>query len=244
MSGDEGDDVTMNVTVGSSDDDEDYAAFLAFCGAEDESRNEEEEGAPESDNLARRRTIDELEAGFTHQDAQIDSLNKQIEQLHIELNKIHLEKEAAVRELRQENEIIEAQRSALEEYLVELNRSAGYLRDSASSSVGECDGTTGEAPIRAVQMAALEQENEALRLSVNSLRQSFAMLEEEKRMVEEDMKERLSCRESTIDQLENALQRHQQAIRTRISQRRKTKKMKKVHASSPATSPDEAAGGH
>lgn len=256
-------DVEVEVEV-----DEGYDAFLNFIGVKDEYHSEAggntltlDQGSS-SENLALRKRVEELELSFSWEDIQNAILEKEIEQLRRELDEVRREKDDAMSGLRRENEIIEAQRLALEECLVEMNRSAGSLRDSTTtmSSVGDCtaadDDVGGEedasSSIRTAaarrQLSALERENEALRSTVDTLRRSFAMLEEEKGMVEEEMNERLACREATIDRLEGALQQQQHAMRSRFSKKKKKKKGNdngtQFHSPPAVASPDIAAGGH
>lgn len=150
--------------------------------------------------------------------------------------KSQVEKESALEQLSKENEIILAQRSALENQLLEINRSAGALRDSLPSSPPTSPNTNGQHdggsdPVLVSQMVMLEKANKVLESTVDSLRsdkeeklapllEKIALLEEEKRIMEEEMEVKLGCREMTINNLENSLQQLQQASRKRLSKKK------------------------
>ena len=141
-------------------------------------------------------------------------------------------KDAALEQLQEENEIIKAQRTALENQLAEINKSAGLLRqslshytpsppptlnDPASTNFPRNDGVAGNDPVLVAQVVMLENANKVLESNVNSLRSDMKQklaplleriesLEEEKRILAEEMKTKLECREMTISNLENSLQ--------------------------------------
>ena len=107
---------------------------------------------------------------------------------------------------------------------MEINRPAGALRvPSAATGDRGADGDGGVAgavrsdPVLVSQVVMLERANKVLESSVASLRtdtttklapllERIALLEEERRIVEEEMNAKLGCREVTIASLEDSLQ--------------------------------------
>jgi hypothetical protein len=150
--------------------------------------------------------------------------------------KSQLDKECALAQLSEENKIIAAQRLALEDQLVEINKSAGALRRSLLStphSPGNADKVApGSDPILVAQVVMLENANKVLESSVNSLRSDMhekispllhriEMLVEEKRIVEDEMNTKLQRQETTISKLENSLNQY------RALQKAKKNRLKK-----------------
>jgi len=204
-----------------SQDNEDIVDDNMFMWDEAE-EFDEAEGKDDTDfraeYLALQRTITELESSRSVQEDQIETLKAELVKLRV---KSQREKELALANLAEENEIIKAQRSALEDQLVEINKSAGVLRDiSSADASGENHKTSGSDPALVSQVVMLEKANKVLESSVDSLRadketlltpllEKIALLEEEKRMAEEEMNTKLEVREHTIRNLENSLQQLQ-----------------------------------
>ena len=104
---------------------------------------------------------------------------------------------------------------------MEINRPAGALRvpsaatgDRGADGDGGVAGAVGSDPVLVSQVVMLERANKVLESSVASLRtdtttklapllERIALLEEERRIVEEEMNAKLGCREVTINSLEN-----------------------------------------
>jgi hypothetical protein len=117
-------------------------------------------------------------------------------------------------------------------------KSAGVLRHSLLSragphSPGNSDEVVGSDPVLVAQVVMLENANKVLEGSVSSLRSDMqeniapllyriAMLEEEKRIVKDEMNTKLRCRETTISNLENSLSQYralQQAKKNRLKKK-------------------------
>ena len=134
---------------------------------------------------------------------------------------------------------------------MEINRVAGALRVPSTPGDGrdgEGAGAVGSDPILVSQMVMLERANKVLESSVASLRtdtttklapllERIALLEEERRIVEEEMNTKLGCREVTINSLENSLQQLQKGKKFRFSK----KKGLKLKAAASAAVPNRAA---
>jgi len=210
-----------------------------------------------SENLTLQRMVTELESSSSFQEDQIETLKAELIKLRV---KSQQEKETALARMAEENEIVVAQRSALENQLVEINRQAGTLRESLDSGNAHlASGDGGGGGIRAsgsdaafvTQVVMLEKANKVLESSVESLRsgmqeklapllERIALLEEEKRIVEEEMNTKLSCRELTITNLEKQL--HKGGHRKLKFSKKKGIKLSSIPSLSAA--PDRAAGGH
>ncbi|KAL3799058.1 hypothetical protein ACHAW5_004063 [Stephanodiscus triporus] len=201
----------------------------------DDGDDKYEESDLKSKNLVLQRTIDELQSSGSFQEDQIENLKAELVRLRVESQQ---DKECALARLSEENEIITAQRSALETQLVEINKAAGVLRHSLLSSVGSHspgngDEVAGSDPVLVAQVVMLENANKVLESSVNSLRSDMheklapllyriAMLEEEKRIIKDELNTKLSCRETTISNLENSLRQYralQQAKKNRVKKK-------------------------
>jgi hypothetical protein len=136
----------------------------------------------------------------------------------------------------------------LENQLVEINNSAAILRDSLaqdstsspskSKNAGDDqiqnDGQEGSNPILVAQVVMLENANKVLESSIDSLRsdqqeklapllERIALLEEEKRIMEEEMLTKIHCREQTISNLEDSLRKATQA---RLTKKKKNSALK------------------
>jgi len=210
-----------------------------------------------SENLSLQRMVTELESSSSFQEDQIETLKAELIKLRV---KSQQEKEAALARMAEENEIVVAQRSALETQLVEINRQAGTLReslDNGNAHLASGDGggggskASGSDAAFVTQVVMLEKANKVLESSVESLRfgmqeklapllERIALLEEEKRIVEEEMNTKLSCREMTITNLEKQL--HKGGHRKLKFSKKKGIKLSSIPSSSAA--PDRAAGGH
>merc|ERR1712013_407288 len=94
----------------------------------------------------------------------------QIEKLKADLIRLRVtsqqEKDAALARMAEENEIVVAQRSALEDQLVEINKSAGALREtldgSGSTPNAPGDMGAGSDPALVTQVVMLEKANKVL----------------------------------------------------------------------------------
>eukprot|EP00804_Cyclotella_cryptica_P016281 CCRYP_005750-RA/>CCRYP_005750-RA protein AED:0.00 eAED:0.00 QI:333/1/1/1/1/1/2/200/1845 len=148
---------------------------------------QEEDEYLQSDHISLQRSIVELERTQSHQEDEIEHLKAELVKLRVTSQQ---EKDAALDQLREELAIVTAQRSALENQLIEINKSAGLLRnslpDQASSSPNSkrhesapdepasptcgLDGVAGGDPILVAQVVMLENANRVLESSVNSLR--------------------------------------------------------------------------
>eukprot|EP00571_Detonula_confervacea_P007411 CAMPEP_0172315834 /NCGR_PEP_ID=MMETSP1058-20130122/26429_1 /TAXON_ID=83371 /ORGANISM="Detonula confervacea, Strain CCMP 353" /LENGTH=1230 /DNA_ID=CAMNT_0013030007 /DNA_START=67 /DNA_END=3759 /DNA_ORIENTATION=+ len=207
----------------SQGDDEEIVDDNMFMWDEhdDGEANVEETEDVRATNLALQRMVTELQSSGSFQEDQIETLKAELVKLRV---KSQQEKESALAQLSEENEIVTAQRSALENQLVEINKSAGVLRNSLSTATQSpaADAVVGSDPVLVAQVVMLENANKVLESSVDSLRsdmqeklapflEQIALLEEEKRMTEEEMNTKLGCREMTISNLENSLQKYQQA---------------------------------
>jgi len=211
----------------------------------DEVANEQEREDLKAQNAKLERMLSELREENSFQEDQIENLKTVLTTLRVVSQQ---EKENACDKLRDENKIIEAQRSALENQLLEINKSAALLRDSlaqdntsslsSSIHVGADQvqdvGRAGSDPILVAQLVMLENANKVLESSLDSLRsgqqeklapllERIALLEEEKRIMEEEMHTKIQCREQTISNLEDSLK---QATQSRLSKKKKTSALK------------------
>ncbi|KAL7428383.1 hypothetical protein ACHAXM_001250 [Skeletonema potamos] len=211
----------------------------------DEVANEQEREDLKAQNAKLERMLSELREENSFQEDQIENLKTVLTTLRVVSQQ---EKENACDKLRDENKIIEAQRSALENQLLEINKSAALLRDSlaqdnttslsSSIHVGADQvqnvGRAGSDPILVTQLVKLENANKVLESSLDSLRsgqqeilapllERIALLEEEKRIIEEEMHTKIQCREQTISNLEDSLK---QATQSRLSKKKKTSALK------------------
>lgn len=207
--------------------------------------SEEEPEDLKAQNAKLERMLLELREESSFQEDQIEKLKTELTTLRVVSQQ---EKESACDKLRGENNIIEAQRSALENQLLEINRSAALLRDSmaqdstSSQSTSNHEGgdqvhnvgRAGSDPILVAQLVMLENANKVLESSVDSLRigqqeklapllERIALLDEEKRMMEEEMHTKIHCREQTIANLEDSLK---QATQSRLTKKKKTSALK------------------
>jgi len=206
-----------------------------------EGSSEEDPEDLSSQNAKLKRMLSELRDESSFQEDQIEKLKTELTTLRVVSQQ---EKESACDKLRDENKIMEAQRFALENQLVEINKSAAMLRNSLgqdstsspakSSNVGDGqvpdDGQAGSNPILVAQVVMLENANKVLESSVDSLRsdqqeklapllERIALLEEEKRIMEEEMHTKIHCREQTISNLEDSLK---QATQSRLTKKKKS----------------------
>ena len=212
---------------------------------DDEASSEEESEDLKSQNAKLERMLSDLRDNSSFQEDQIEKLKTELTTLRVVSQQ---DKESACDKLRDENKIMEAQRSALENELVDINRSAALLRDSLiqdstlspSKSKSEGDdqaqniGQVGSDPILVAQVVMLENANKVLGSSVINLRsgqqeilapllERIALLEEEKRIMEEEMHTKIHCREQTISNLEDSLK---QATQSRLTKKKKTSALK------------------
>jgi chromosome segregation ATPase len=208
----------------------------------------------QSKNMALQRSITEMESSQSHQEDEIERLKSELVKMRVISQQ---EKDAALQQVT----IVTAQKIALENQLIEINKSAGILRDSLSDQVSspkkgtettctepassrstESGGAGGSDPVLVAQVVMLENANKVLENSVTSLRSDLqekltpllervSMLEEEKRIIEDEMNVKLQCREMTIKNLENSLQ---QLNATRFSS---GKKKRHTKVESPLPSP-------
>mmetsp|Transcript_30927 Transcript_30927/g.62528 ORF Transcript_30927/g.62528 Transcript_30927/m.62528 type:complete len:1111 (-) Transcript_30927:52-3384(-) len=206
-----------------------------------EGSSEEDPEDLSSQNAKLKRMLSELREESSFQEDQIEKLKTELTTLRVVSQQ---EKESACDKLRDENKIMEAQRFALENQLVEINKSAAMLRNSLgqdstsspakSSNVGDGqvpdDGQAGSNPILVAQVVMLENANKVLESSVDSLRsdqqeklapllERIALLEEETRIMEEEMHTKIHCREQTISNLEDSLK---QATQSRLTKKKKS----------------------
>ena len=162
-------------------------------------------------NLSLERMLSELQSSNSNQEDQIEKLNIELIKLRV---KSQQEKETEVAHLTEENKIVIAQRSALENQLVEINKSAGVLRDGGDDQVA------GDDPVLVSQVVMLENANKVLESTVDSLRsdmqeklapllEQIAHLESEKEIIEEEMDMKLELKEMTIKNLESSLKQLQ-----------------------------------
>mmetsp|Transcript_23564 Transcript_23564/g.35728 ORF Transcript_23564/g.35728 Transcript_23564/m.35728 type:complete len:1105 (-) Transcript_23564:252-3566(-) len=207
---------------------------------DDEGSSEEDPEDLSSQNSKLKRMLTELREESSFQEDQIEKMKTELTTLRVVSQQ---EKESACDKLRDENKIMEAQRFALENELVEINNSAAMLRNSLGqdstspskfSNVGDeqvpDDGQAGSNPILVAQVVMLENANKVLESSVDSLRsdqqeklapllERIALLEEEKRIMEEEMHTKIHCREQTISNLEDSLK---QATQSRLTKKKKS----------------------
>ncbi len=173
-------------------------------------------------NLALQRMVTELQSSGSFQEDQIELLKAELVKLRV---KSLQEKESAIAQLTEENKIVTAQRSALESQLVEINKGAGALRETLGEGVASEDHNGGSDPLLVSKVVRLENANKVLESSCNSLRSDMqeklaplmaqiALLEEEKRIIGEEMETKLSCREMTINNLESSLKQLHQGQRS------------------------------
>ena len=205
-----------------------------------------------TENATLQRSITELESTQSHQE-------DEIERLKSELVKARVTSQQENEQLQKEVAIVTAQRAALESQLIEINKSAGAIRDSLSDQVSTSPNKEAEAsnkpasprteddrssggnadPILVAQVVMLENANRVLEQNVNSLRsdlqqrltpllEKVAMLEEEKRIMEDEMKVKLECREMTIKNLEHSLQ---QLNASRFGSGKKKRHTAQLHSS-------------
>ena len=78
-------------------------------------------------NQALERMLSEIQSSSSNQEDQVEALRAELIKLRV---KSQQEKESAIASLVEENKIVLAQRSALEYQLMEINKSAGELRNS------------------------------------------------------------------------------------------------------------------
>jgi hypothetical protein len=207
---------------------------------DDEGSSREDPADLKAQNSKLKRMLSELREESSFQEDQIEKLKTELTTLRVVSQQ---EKESACDKLRDENKIMEAQRFALENQLVEINNSAAMLRNSLSqdgtspsksSNVDDGqapdDGQAGSNPILVAQVVMLENANKVLESSVDSLRsdqqeklapllERIALLEEEKRIMEEEMHTKIHCREQTISNLEDSLK---QATQSRLTKKKKS----------------------
>ncbi|KAL7512486.1 hypothetical protein ACHAXN_009420 [Cyclotella atomus] len=151
--------------------------------------------------------LEKLESTQSHQEDEIERLKSELVSLRVTSKQ---EKEAELEKLREEIAIVTAQRSALESQLIEINQSAGLLRDSLSDQHAQSPGKKADAtdepcsprstedesnaggndPILVAQVVMLENANKVLEKNVNSLRSDLqsklAPLLEKVAMLEEE----------------------------------------------------------
>eukprot|EP00985_Skeletonema_marinoi_P005702 scaffold2478_cov121-Skeletonema_marinoi.AAC.1 len=144
---------------------------------DDEGSSEEDPEDLSSQNAKLKRMLSELREENSFQEDQIEKLKTELTTLRVVSQQ---EKESACDKLRDENKIMEAQRFALENQLVEINKSAAMLRNSLGQDT---------------------------------------LLEEEKRIMEEEMHTKIHCREQTISNLEDSLK---QATQSRLTKKKKS----------------------
>eukprot|EP00573_Skeletonema_grethae_P013520 CAMPEP_0201695432 /NCGR_PEP_ID=MMETSP0578-20130828/7380_1 /ASSEMBLY_ACC=CAM_ASM_000663 /TAXON_ID=267565 /ORGANISM="Skeletonema grethea, Strain CCMP 1804" /LENGTH=1030 /DNA_ID=CAMNT_0048181277 /DNA_START=216 /DNA_END=3308 /DNA_ORIENTATION=- len=189
-----------------------------------------------SQNAKLERMLTQLQVENSFQEDQIEKLKTELITLRVVSQQ---EQESACDKLRDDNKIMEAQRTALENQLVEINESAAMLRkslaqDSTSDAQNQNAVEAGSNPILVAQVVMLENANKVLESSVDSLRsdqqeklapllQRIALLEEEKRIMEEETLTKIQCREQTISNLEDSLK---QATQSRLTKKKRNSALK------------------
>lgn len=187
-------------------------------------------------NSKLERMLTQLQVESSFQEDQIEKLKTELIRLRVVSQQ---EQETACDKLRDDNKIMEAQRTALENQLVEINESAAILRkslaeDMTSDTQNQNAAESGSNPILVAQVVMLENANKVLESSVDSLRsdqqeklapllQRIALLEEEKRIMEEETLTKIQCREQTISNLEESLK---QATQSRLTKKKKNSALK------------------
>lgn len=188
-------------------------------------------------NMDLERILSELQSSSSNQEDQIETLRAEMMKLRV---KSQLEKDSAVAHLTEENKIVIAQRSALESQLAEINKTAGNMRNSSSSTgEGGDKDTSGSDPMLVARNAMLENAKKVLESSVESLRgdmqeklapmlDRIALVESEKECIEEEMATKIELKDMTIANLENSLQQLQQHAKSpkRRASKRATKEEK------------------
>ncbi len=189
-------------------------------------------------NAKLERIVSQLRDESSFQEDQIEKLKTELITLRVVSQQ---EKDSALDKLRDENKIVVAQRSALENQLIEINQSAAQIRDSLAHAASQSSATngvegdkedkSGSDPILVAQVVMLKNANKVLESSVDSLRsdqqeklapllEQIALLQEEKRIMAEEMHTKIHCREQTISNLEESLK---QATRSRLDKNKKKK---------------------
>ena len=189
-------------------------------------------------NAKLERIVSQLRDESSFQEDQIEKLKTELITLRVVSQQ---EKDSALDKLRDENKIVVAQRSALENQLIEINQSAAQIRDSlahdasqssaANGVEGDKEDKSGSDPILVAQVVMLKNANKVLESSVDSLRsdqqeklapllEQIALLKEEKRIMAEEMHTKIQCREQTISNLEESLK---QATRSRLDKNKNKK---------------------
>ena len=170
-------------------------------------------------NMDLERILSELQSSSSNQEDQIETLRAEMMKLRV---KSQLEKDSAVAHLTEENKIVIAQRFALESQLAEINKTAGNMRNSSSSTgEGGDKDTSGSDPMLVARNAMLENAKKVLESSVESLRgdmqeklapmlDRIALVESEKECIEEEMATKIELKDMTIANLESSLQQLQQ----------------------------------
>lgn len=192
-------------------------------------------------NAKLERIVSQLRDESSFQEDQIEKLKTELITLRVVSQQ---EKDSALDKLRDENKIVVAQRSALENQLIEINQSAAQIRDSLAHDASQSSATngvegdkgdkSGSDPILVAQVVMLKNANKVLESSVDSLRsnqqeklapllEQIALLEEEKRIMAEEMHTKIHCREQTISNLEESLK---QATRSRLDKNKKNSALK------------------
>ena len=175
-----------------------------------------DEGADfRSQNLSLQKTIEELQSTRAFQEGQMDILKAELVKLRVQSQQ---DKECAL-EVSEENKIISAQHSALENQFVEINNSSSD-------------------PVLVSKAVMLEKKNKVLETTVKSIRSDMqkkiapllyriALAEEEKRIVVDEMNNKVHSRDETIANLENSLRQYralQQSKKKRLSLKKKASK--------------------
>jgi hypothetical protein len=183
---------------------------------EQDDGEDKDEGADlRSQNLALQKTIEELQSTRAFQEGQMEILKAELVKLRVQSQQ---DKECAL-EVSEENKIISAQRSALENQFVEINNSSSD-------------------PVLVSKAVMLEKENKMLETTVKSIRSDMqkkiapllyriALAEEEKRIVVDEMNNKVHSRDETIANLENSLRQYralQQSKKKRLSLKKKASK--------------------
>jgi len=197
--------------------------------ADDASSKAMEEGGIDSKakNAELQKKLDELESNRSSQEEQIETLRAELIKLRVSFEQ---EKDAAIEELKSENEIIKTQREALENQLIEINTSAGVLRQNLATQlpsprkppaspgteneeqvedpVSRDDGAVGSDPVLVAQVCMLENANSVLEKTVNSLRS--------------EMQEKLAPLREKIAQLEQEKRIFEEEMQTKLECREMT----------------------
>eukprot|EP00956_Cyclotella_meneghiniana_P007138 scaffold9678_cov79-Cyclotella_meneghiniana.AAC.3 len=204
--------------------------------AHSETSNSSHEFDLQSNTISLQRSITELESTQSCQENEIERLKSELVKLRVtsqqdkEAALYQLREEVAIVTAQRtalETQLVEINkfaghlRNSLDDQ-TSLNPTIGgksTTSDKPELSIGACGDSSrgGKDPMLVAQVVMLETANTVLEQNVNSLRlelrqkltpllEKVSMLEEEKRIMEDETNVKLACREMTIKNLENSLQ--------------------------------------